>query len=77
MSYPFMDYPINYAQVVNNHYYFLWADGKGNYTIYRDKGKVEGRFLLKEGIVEAFDFLKKFLCYSRRKIWKNSWVTTG
>lgn len=39
MSFPFMDYPTNYAQVVNNHYYFLRADGKGNYTIYRDKVK--------------------------------------
>lgn len=51
---PFMLFPTNYAQVNNNHYYFLRADGNRNYTIYRDKGKVVGKFSLKKGIVESF-----------------------
>jgi len=55
-EFPFMLYPTNYSEVVNNHYYFLRADGKRNYTVYRDKGEKVGKFSLKEGIVKYFTY---------------------
>lgn len=58
MIFPLMMFPTNYSQVADNHYYFLRADGRLNYTIYRDKGEVVGEFSLKEGIVYAFGFYR-------------------
>lgn len=52
--FPPMLFPANYSQVINNHYYFLRADGKRNYTIYRDNAEEVGKFSLKKGIVEDF-----------------------
>jgi len=57
-EFPEMEYPTNYSQVVNNHYYFLRADGKRNYTVYRDKRKKVGKFSLKKGIVVYFTYYR-------------------
>lgn len=56
MTFPLMTYPTNYSQVVKNHYYFLRADGRRNYTIYQDKGEIAGKFSLKRGLVTWFVF---------------------
>ncbi len=55
-EFPEMIFPTNYSQVVNNHYYFLRADGKRNYTVYRDKREKVGKFSLKKGIVVDFTY---------------------
>lgn len=43
-----------FAQVVDGHYYYLESDGKRNYTIFRDKRIVVGKFSLKQGFVSGF-----------------------
>ena len=58
MRFPVMIYPTNYSQVVDNDYYFLRADGRRNYTIYRNKGIKVGEFSLKKGIVNEFMLYK-------------------
>ncbi len=57
-EFPCMRFPTNYSQVVNNHYYFLRADGKRNYTVYRDKGEKVGKFSLKKGIIIDFTYYR-------------------
>lgn len=58
MDFPVMIYPTCYSQVVGNDYYFLRADGRGNYTIYRNKCVRVGQFSLKQGIVSDFMLYK-------------------
>lgn len=43
-----------YSQLSDGHYYYMRSDGKGNYKIYRDKGKIVGRFSLKRGYADYF-----------------------
>lgn len=43
-----------YSQISDGHYYYMRSDGKGNYKIYRDKGKKVGEFSLKRGYVDCF-----------------------
>lgn len=38
-----------YSQVSDGHYYFMRSDGKGNYTIYMDKGNQVGQFSVDNG----------------------------
>lgn len=59
-EFPHMIFPTNYSQVVNNHYYFLRADEKRNYTVYRDKGGKLVEIDLDRGI--TFD-----VCYADLK----------
>ncbi len=71
-EFPVMLYPTNYSEVVNNHYYFLRADGKRNYTVYRDKGEKVGKFSLKKGIVKYFTYYNnKFYALVAKSYYEN------
>ena len=43
-----------YSQVERDHYYFMRSNGKRQYTIFRDKGEVVGKFKVQHGYVDGF-----------------------
>lgn len=67
-----------YSQLSDGHYYYMRSDGKGNYKIYRDKGKKVGGFSLRRGYAKYFIKHKDkfFLCGdgNHLKMMKNMWT---
>ena len=47
-----------YSQISDGHYYYMRSNGKGKYTIYRDKGEKIGKFLIEEFSGAISYFLK-------------------
>lgn len=38
-----------YSQISEGHYFYLRSDGKGGYSVFRDKGDLQGRFCVDDG----------------------------
>lgn len=38
-----------YSQISEGHYFYMRSDGKGEYSVFRDKGELQGRFCVDDG----------------------------